>query len=166
MKKFSKILNDDTINDLKNLLTSPAFPWRFNSCVSNIDDPSDLFYFTGSCYNYNQIQDLRTYELLFPLIHFLEEKIQQKPLLLWRIKINAYPRTHVLQEHTPHKDYDKKGLKAFVYMVNSNDGYTRIGSNKVKSIENTGVLFESSQIHNSTTCTNEKLRLTINVNYW
>ena len=51
-------------------------------------------------------------------------------------------------------------------MVNSNDGYTKIGSEKVKSIENTGVSFESSQTHNSTTCTNAKLRLTIAVNYW
>ena len=166
MKKFSNILDNDNLNNIKKILTSDEFPWKFSSSVSYSDDPSDLFYFMGSCYDYNQILDHRTYNLVLPLINFLEEKIQQKPLLLWRIKINAYPRSHVVQEHTPHKDYIKKGLKAFVYMVNSNDGYTKIGSEKVKSIENTGVSFESSQTHNSTTCTNAKLRLTIAVNYW
>ena len=166
MKKFTNVLNNDTLNDIKNILTSSDFPWRFASRVTDVNDTDDFFYFIGSCYDHNQILDPRTYDLLLPLIHFLEEKIQQKPLLLWRIKINAYPRTHVLQEHRAHKDYIKKGLKAFVFMINSNDGYTRIGSEKVKSIENTGVLFESSQTHNSTTCTNAKLRLTINVNYW
>ena len=165
MKKFVDVLDNKTLENISTFLLSDQFNWRFVNYVTDENDPPNLFYFAAPCYDNNQVLEPQTFNLVLPLLNFLKGETE-KPLLLWRIKVNAYPRTHVLQEHTPHKDYDKKGLKAFVYMVNSNDGYTRIGSDKVKSIENTGVLFESSQTHNSTTCTNAKLRLTINVNYW
>ena len=94
------------------------------------------------------------------------------PMSIWRIKVNLITKTSNIVENEFHVDMSGVSEERMqhwttsIFYINSNDGYTRIGSEKVKSIENTGVLFESSQTHNSTTCTNAKLRLTINVNYW
>ena len=50
--------------------------------------------------------------------------------------------------------------------MNSNNGYTSINKDKIESIENRILLFDPSVEHNSVTCTDEKVRLNINFNYF
>ena len=165
MKKFLNVLDNKISENISSFLLSDQFNWRFINYVTNENDPPNLFYFAAPCYDNNLVLEPQTFNLVLPLLNFLKGETE-KPLVVYRIKINAYPRTEIIQEHMQHRDYEKKGLKAFVYMVNENDGHTRINQQKVESIKNSGVLFESSDLHNSSSCTNAKLRLTINVNYW
>ena len=56
--------------------------------------------------------------------------------------------------------------KTAVYYVNSNDGYTKFEGNKIESVANRMIVFDSRINHTGTTCTNTKRRLVINFNYW
>ena len=92
-----------------------------------------------------------------------------KPLLRWtsllRIKVNFYPGTPTLVEHEPHTDYPFPHQGA-VLALNTCNGFTRIKNRTIKSVANQMILFDPSKPHNSTTCTDEKGRWTINFNYF
>jgi len=50
--------------------------------------------------------------------------------------------------------------------LNTNDGYTIIGDEKVESIENRLLRFDATKMHHSTTCTDQQYRANINFNYF
>ena len=82
------------------------------------------------------------------------------------IKANLYHKTEKLIFHKPHLDYDFKHKGAILYL-NTCNGYTVLnGGVKIKSVENTLLLFDSSKTHNSTNCTDKKIRVNININYF
>ena len=64
-----------------------------------------------------------------------------------------------------HKDqpYD---CNVALYYINTTNGYTKIGKDKVDCVQNRMVLFNSSVEHYATNCTNHKQRISININYF
>ena len=57
--------------------------------------------------------------------------------------------------------------KGAILYLNTNDGYTCFeDGNKIKSIENRFVAFDSSLKHSGTTCTDEPRRIVLNINYF
>ena len=83
-----------------------------------------------------------------------------------RIKANLYYKTPILKEHPEHMDYDFPH-KGAIYYINDNDGYTVLkGKHKIKSEANSLLLFDPSEPHNSTSCTDAKARININFNYF
>ena len=53
-----------------------------------------------------------------------------------------------------------------IFFVNSNDGFTILDDDTmIESVENRILFFDSSKLHNSTNCTNEKVRVNINFNF-
>ena len=85
---------------------------------------------------------------------------------LMRIKANLYYKTPTLKEHPEHMDYDFPH-KGAIYYINDNDGYTVLkGKHKIKSEANSLLLFDPSEPHNSTSCTDAKARININFNYF
>lgn len=65
-----------------------------------------------------------------------------------------------------HTDFECDCMTSIFY-VNTNNGYTLFKNNqKVKSIENRMVIFKSSEIHSSVTCTDSKVRCVINFNFF
>ena len=71
-------------------------------------------------------------------------------------------REKTVREHAEHIDYDASHLGA-IYSINTCNGYTRIGDTKVDSVANRIVFFDPSQKHASTTCTDQRRRLNINL---
>ena len=54
-----------------------------------------------------------------------------------------------------------------VFYVNTNNGYTIFESGeKVSSVENRMVIFDSNILHTGTTCTDERVRCVLNFNYY
>jgi hypothetical protein len=95
-----------------------------------------------------------------------------KPMSLVRVKANLTTRTDKIIEQAPHIDFATPDgrpygfLKTAVFYVNSNDGYTQfVNGPRVESVENRIVIFDSSQKHFGTTCTNQKRRVVINFNF-
>ena len=155
MKVIDNFLPKDSFLDIKTILESNSFPWFFQNTVSGKDND---YYFIHHLYNHDTISS-NYFNMIKPII----DKIKMKSLI--RIKCNMYPSTQKAQKHPPHRDYDFKHLGA-IYYVNSNNGYTSINKDKIESIENRILLFDPSVEHNSVTCTDEKVRLNINFNYF
>lgn len=138
------------------------FTWNFVNQVNNrdeIDNHLNNYYFIHYFYN-EQEPKSEHLSLLQPIL----SKLQPKSLI--RIKGNLYTRTEQLVYHAPHVDYKFKHNGA-IYYVNSNDGYTVLyDGTKVESVANRLLLFDASKSHNSTNCTNAKVRCNINFNYF
>ncbi len=92
------------------------------------------------------------------------EKIQHEQIN--RAKFNFYPRTHEIGKHNFHTDRDNFPVKAALFYVNNNDGYTSFEDDGfISSIRNRMLLFNGKERHRSTTCTNANARINININY-
>ena len=155
MKVIDNFLPKNNFLEIKNNLESNNFPWFFQNTVSGKDND---YYFIHHLYNHDTISS-NFFDMVKPIL----KKINIKSLI--RIKCNMYPSTERSQKHSKHKDYPFEHLGA-IYYVNSNNGYTSIGNKKIESIENRILLFDPSVEHNSVTCTNKKVRLNINFNYF
>lgn len=155
MKVIDNFLPKNNFLEIKNTLESNNFPWFFQNTVSGKDND---YYFIHHLYNHDTISS-NFFDMVKPIL----KKINIKSLI--RIKCNMYPSTERSQKHSKHKDYPFEHLGA-IYYVNSNNGYTSIGNKKIESIENRILLFDPSVEHNSVTCTNKKVRLNINFNYF
>jgi hypothetical protein len=68
--------------------------------------------------------------------------------------------------HEKHTDYYFPH-KTIVFYMNTNNGYTEFeDGTKVESVENRIVFFDGSIPHNSSTCTDQKARAVISINYF
>ena len=92
---------------------------------------------------------------------------------LWRVKANLLTKTSNIVENSLHIDNNilsKEKLKqwttSIVYM-NTNNGYTKFeDGTKVESVANRMVTFPANMKHTGTSCTDEKIRVVINFNYF
>ena len=76
------------------------------------------------------------------------------------------PSTPKIVYHDPHVDipWQHKGA---IFYVNTNNGVTVLeDGTEIESIENRLLLFDSSKEHSSTSCTDAKVRVNINFNYF
>ena len=83
---------------------------------------------------------------------------------LMRIRVNFYPYTNRVKEHSSHVDY-KFSHYAAIYCLNTCDGFTRIGREKVKSVANRMYFFDGSVEHNSSTTSDNAGRYNLNFNF-
>jgi len=87
--------------------------------------------------------------------------------VLYRCKANLNPRedkNYQLGDY--HSDYNLTCKTAILY-INTNNGYTKFKGvdDVVESVENRIVIFDSHLKHVGFTCTDEKTRVLININY-
>jgi len=111
---------------------------------------------------YNQRQNFQSQ--YFPLVYDLLNKIQPKALI--RVKANLYLNMGKgVVEHAPHTDYSFSH-NGGVFSMNTCDGYTKQGDEKADSVENRLVTFDAGVKHQSTSVSNTKVRMNININYF
>ena len=151
-----------TIQEFKKIhqnMHNSSFPWFYNSSVAE-PDKDDGIYFNHCFYFDNQVRS-DYFEFLEPVL----KKLKVKSLMT--VKANLYPQTKELIKHGLHRDQDFN-CKSALLMMNSCDGYTYLKEidSKIESVANRVVHFNSYIPHHSTTTTNEKVRLTININYF
>ena len=83
-----------------------------------------------------------------------------------RAKVNLYTKTPQIIEHTMHKDFEFEH-KGALFSLNSCDGYTLLeDGTKIDSVANRMLIFDASKNHASTTCTNQNVRMNINLNFF
>src|SRR5210317_1898246 len=157
MEIIDNFLTKQNFDNLTKIITSNEFAWYYNDSVSYENKLDNNFYFTHIFFNSAGIRS-HFYEALTPILN----KLDIKNLL--RIKANLYPRTETLVHHKNHVDQDYKH-KGLIFYINTNDGFTVVGNTKIKSIANRALFFDPSQLHHSTTCTDNKCRINININY-
>ena len=88
---------------------------------------------------------------------------------LLRLQVNLYPKSNFFRvNHKFHIDFNYKH-KGCIYYLNTNNGETIIKNSpfniRVKSVKNRALLFDPSDLHKSTTCTDANFRANIIFNY-
>ena len=162
MKITDNFLTEKEFSELKKVIWNPSFPWHFNQ-INDTDTPDDSGEYYMTHVFYNQRQNYQSQ--YFPVVYDLLNKIQPKALI--RVKANLYLNMGQkgVVEHTPHTDYDFSH-NGIVFSLNTCDGYTKQGDKKADSIENRLVTFDAGKPHQSTSTSNSKVRMIININYF
>lgn len=141
------------------MLNNKDFPYYYIPDVSyEGKEISDTLYFIHLFY----INHTRSncYHIIEPLI----EKLNANALI--RVKANLYPNIGKELEDVIHTDYPYEH-KGAIFYINSNNGVTILDDGtRVESVANRLLKFEPHKPHNSTFCTDEKVRANININYF
>lgn len=162
-KIYEDFLDKQDFLDIKNTFTkedSTDIPW-FSGVVTDdehfIADPKYNLQLGHLFFSNYQVNSSFFY-LIDPFIRRLN------PKAILRIKANLVPAGEKIVEHAYHVDIPD--VTTGVYYVNTNNGYTVFeDGDKVESVENRFVLFDSNQRHTGTNCTDQRARFVINFNF-
>jgi hypothetical protein len=167
MKIEDNFLAQDEFDKLQNFLMGDVFSWYYNNAIDYVDDV-DRFQFIHTFYKFGKPQSAFMEEL-GSILCILQ------PLSLLRIKANLLTKTPKIIENEFHIDlgildnYPEK-LKQWttsIFYVNTNNGYTKFeDGTKVESVANRMITFPANMKHHGTSCTDEKIRIAINFNYF
>ena len=162
---IDNFLSDEQFKTIQNFMLGSDLPWHYNdSKVTESQKEKESpygFQFVHPFYN-THLHKSDHINILNPLI----EKIS--PLAIVKIKANMTMKTPELIEYGYHTDVvTDTGLLTAVFYLNNNNGYTKlIDGTKVESKENRIVIFDSQAYHTGTSCTDERFRAVINLNYY
>lgn len=163
IKKTEHTVIDDAfqlslIERLNDKFLSTSFPWYYSPSVAK-KTSSDGIHFTHFIFSDHSPRS-EYFDDFFPILNFLGAKS------LIRMKINLFPKTDKVFEHDWHTDYPFSHKGALLYL-NTNDGYTTLqDGSKIESVQNRVLLFDPGIVHKSSTCSNENVRLNIQINYF
>ena len=177
------IIIDNTFRDvvvIDDFLPEDEFKKLQDLIVMNTDFPlyfqKEVNHSSGTCetayWNWYQVHTVMKEDTVWSkhynmfkdvfLHRFVELNIYRA---LMRIKINMYPYTDSIREHSRHVDYPFKH-KGALFSLNTCDGFTRLyDGTKIDSVANRMMFFDPSTDHNSSTTTNAGARYNINFNF-
>ena len=159
MEIIDNYLARDLFNIIQDtILTSQNTPWFLNKDASG-QGVEKYPYFTHLLHADHKINSNHFNQCIVPILFMFGANA------VIRVKANMYPRTDTLYHYHDHSDYDYPHKAAILYL-NTNDGYTVIGDTKVESIANRLLRFDATEMHHSTTCTDQQFRANINFNYF
>ena len=165
MEIIDDFLEQKVFDELQTLMMGDDFAWYFNKVIDNQTD-LDKFQFVHTFYK-NFVPHSTSLDRLSPII------IEINPLSLWRIKANLLTRTSNIVENKFHSDAailveeKAKQWTTSIFYVNTNNGYTKFKDGTiVESVANRLVSFPANMKHTGTSCTDEKIRIVINFNYF
>ena len=160
-KIIDNALPQEEFKNIKDNILNYSFPWSLTTVVTNKEEvlPTHAsFYFTHTFWEGFNIEPQS--RMFAPLLNLMDSHA------LVRIKANCYPSTPERIIHDSHFDYTFPH-KGAIYYLNTNDGVTILEDKvKIESIENRLLLFDSTKMHASTTCTDTKCRINVNFNYF
>ena len=160
-KIIDNALSHEEFYNIKDSILNPHFSWNLITGVTTEKEflPTHAsFYFSHIFWDGFEIEPQS--QMFAPLLNLMDCKA------LLRIKANCYPSTPEIIKHGKHADYSFPH-KGAIFYVNTNNGLTILDDEtEVESIENRLLLFDSSKMHTSTTCTDAKCRINVNFNYF
>ena len=166
-KIIESFLSKSDFNTIESLVTRDNFPWYYSSNISGVENENkNHHYFVHLLFVDGQVNS--TY---FKYFESILTKLKIKKL--YRMKLNFYHNTQKLIIHHPHVDYiedEVKPHKGCILSLNTCDGFTIIENKtkkgfRVKSVKNQALVFDPTVPHSSTSCTDSKARINININY-
>lgn len=135
------------------------FPWYYNDRIlaENANSNLDLQF------GHNFYREGKPFSDYFAITQPLWATIEPRAII--RVKANLNPIT---QEHYYggwHNDFEFDCVTA-VYYVNTNNGWTEFeNGEKVESVANRLVRFDSNMVHTGVSSTDTKARVLLNINY-
>ena len=151
-------LTDDEFKVVTEILNPKFVPWSFQPVVpdeeSNVDK-TDNFQFS-----YTILPETLYYPCLVALFDKMDMEVH------FRLKVNLNPKAPEIIEHGYHIDLPLPQSKTAVFYLNTNNGYTAFETGeKVESVANRLVKFPCNTKHTGTSCTDQRYRMVINLNY-
>ena len=144
---------------LKNL----SIPWFYADRIVNGEE--DKFQFIHIFYDQHQPHQFMNE--LAPIMNKIN------PFSVMRVKANLLTRTPENVENRFHVDInpmEEERLKLWttsIFYVNTNNGYTKFeNGTKVESVANRMVTFPANMKHSGASCTDTRIRVIINFNYF
>ena len=171
---IDNFLPEGDFKRLKMIFNDPNFAWFRNEGISSLDSTMnttqsalDNYYFVHLLYLHHRPMSNYFDEVMDVIYDPLREKLGNTFRQIYRLKVNMYPRTEEVQVHPWHTDSQEiEGLMGCLFFMNTCDGYTGFSDGtEVDSVENRIVVFDSTQKHFSTSCSNAPVRSTFNVNF-
>ena len=160
MKVIDDFLPSGNIREIYQVMMGGTFPWHYNPTIDYEGQVTDKFQFTHSVMNPERGERSEAFGLLYPIIGELNVKH------LLRVKANLNVRGDGKNIGEYHNDVTVPTAKTAIYYVNTNNGGTEFANGKrVDSVENRIVIFDSSLKHRGVSCTDEKTRVVVNINY-
>ena len=142
-------------------LNDKNFYWSWSNVVDDntCDEIDNHQFFHMFYYEHSPVSKYWSY--VVPILRKLDAKA------IYSVKANCNVRTQNIVRHGFHVDvptnYDSK--TAILY-INTNNGYTEFeNGERVESVANRLVLFDSELKHTGTTCTDQQRRVVLNLNY-
>lgn len=176
VKVIDNYLKEEDFRAITSIVLSNKFSWAFGVVLhQHVNDvlveEKDNFQFEHLLFNTSP----PIINIGKPFTFFHSEALECiKPLLdnlpvraLIRAKFNLNPRTSINLEHGYHTDFLYPESTTSVFYLNTNNGYTKFeDGTKVESVANRLVTFPSNTPHTGSTCTDEKRRVVLNLNYF
>ena len=154
-------IKDEDFAVIAGFAQSKEFPWFYHNSVSTSEDNA-----VGSYFHRHSLFEncSKRSDFFNPIMEPILIKLNPRALI--KATVNMYPRTHEILTHESHVDQTFE-CKVLVLYVNTCDGFTLFteDNRKVKSVANKVSIFDSSHSHSSTTCTDQDVRILININY-
>lgn len=156
---FRQIYHEEIFGVDSEEVIKPSMPFHYCKGVAYADDED--FYFVHKLFDYSQHMSDYSKTLLFPLL----DKIDAYALI--QAKVNMFTKTPENHLHNIHTDMEKFH-KTCIFYINTCNGGTMVGENDeifVNSVANRALIMHEPIPHRSVSCTDENVRVVINVNY-
>ena len=163
-------LSKEDFKKIVDIVSGPDINWHYSYSVADGSKEEDDMYFIHMLYM--GLAEMPKDGVMPPppknsdYYHFFEPLFAKLPdfKLLMRAKVNLYGRTPEIVHHPDHVDMKQEHMGA-LFSLNTCDGGTVIGDEKFDSVANRVLFFDPSKPHHSTSTTDVKRRLNININY-
>lgn len=163
---IDNLLSDEELDEmLQATVKNQELPWYASNVLS--EDP-------GNAHNFQLVHVVHEDGQPSSGLHYALTPIFDKldMFVLLRCKLNLNPYAGEVQyEHGYHCDIsglpDGLRTKTAVFYLNTNNGYTKLESTgeKVQSVANRLVIFDSRERHTGSTATDAAARYVVNINY-
>lgn len=162
MEIIDNFLPLETFVNIRNMFLSNEFPWYWSeSKIYGM--PEDDLYNHQMVHTFYEDNKVYSQWRIDPLIQNLN------PKALVKIKANLTVKMEKKYKYGFHKDneWGQLNCNTAIYYVNNNDGYTFFeNGDKIESVANRMVIFNSDHLHTGTSCTDQKRRVVVNFNYF
>jgi len=164
MRVIDNFIHPEQFQYIQDVMLGNELEWYYNDGIVGSDDPPGSFQFTHTFYAAHGVSPYPDKMIKSSSLSILDPVVGQLGGRGWRIKANMGPRTNEIIRHKFHTDFPN--ITTAVYFINTNNGWTEFeNGDKVESVANRIVIFDSNTMHTGTTCTDQKVRVLINFNY-
>jgi hypothetical protein len=157
---IDNFLPEDEFKAIQTVFLGDQFPWFYNNNTTFNDEGVEepLFYFTHLLFG-NFMANSDAYKLVQPVVDRLGARA------LVRAKANLYPSSPTPVQDGWHTDLLFPNKAAILYL-NTNNGPTVLSDGtEIAAVANRLLKFNGDELHCSTRCSDEKIRVNINFNY-